>query len=570
MILLRKTQLKNRLYNIINKDYVSEDDAWKALDEIETYIINHKTYLRKHPRQLQDIEDCYIELMIALSDNLGQISRQLFIELDNMFNTKSGSRSPKSHQACANASENIAIKIISDILSKEDASHRALIIMRYAMIAKMRIDNGDYQSAEFIIMALSSYAVNETRLKQTYAELPPAVIKLIYSLELISLKPDSHVMTYRTKPIIPSLARIKKLVTFASDEAVSLTKRQAIRDLLVTIQYEVADSKKKRVEEALSFFDIDTLKNEPIMSLEDFNQEMYDISVNSIERRDAKPSKTRLFTQDFSPLADIDLTIKIDKKMDTYLKMKEAHKTLKSLHEQILSLIDELNTIHEAMKDSRKNRVRKAELEGIIHYLERVEVQANANDDIDKIDDLINYLHQKSAIKSIRNYHLHHGLQRFVDATTLADKLNELIDVLNKVEYTKLVKNKIEIKYAELEISNLEITAADVKLNASMKPVRTKVLPHRDVARITNITTEHAPLANLSSLVRQPTGEKVKSYISLFETRVDVPTIERPPIQLPPKRNDVKSLIKFFNPCRDEERKMTSEAVTNVREFTVV
>lgn len=425
-----KTRLIKGL-GVISKSIDSQEaDAWEAIASVERFIVINKKTLMKHPGLLKNIEEQYQNLLKIFSDNLGQVSRGLFTNIEELDNTYTDLRSPLCHQRCVNASENIAMKIIDEILSKSNINERTLVVWRYIVIAKMRLDEGDYQSAEFIVSALMSSPVNMDRLKATYAGLPFDIIKLIKSLERIALKPDSHVMTYRTKPVIPSLARIKKLMTFANSEQVSESKRNEIKNMLATLQTEVKNQEEIINESHLVFFSFDQVKKHPDVSLDEFNKHKYKKSINKVEKRGEITAGATLFNDQFKFLPEMNLKIQIDEKIDTFLKLRSLLDKIMALYTKISLLLDELELLQESQPRNKKGELKRKQLAEINKELSGLKHQIETRMPILDYDHLMEYLRQKAEFGTAKNHPFHHTFKRWRDRESLADKLEQLIDLL--------------------------------------------------------------------------------------------------------------------------------------------
>lgn len=377
------------------REAVGKVDPWESISDIEKFIIQHRNILTLYPDD--EVKNHYYNLISDFSNNLGEISRNIFLNIaeEDLYNTSvkttndlisvnteqkkeekaqgvstkasmikafkakafrakaskaNASKNegekpvpsqlcPDSHLACVNVSENIATKIVGEIIGCSDIDERTLTIWRYIVIAKMRLDVGDYQSVEFILSALSGCPV--TRLKATWEGLPSEVLNLQKLMSGLSLKPDTHIMRYRTQPVIPSLPRIKKLMTYAEDKQVSNSKRNGIKAMFEIIREEI--NRQEEMEGHLNFFDLQAVTHTPWISLDTFYNVQYNISVAEIEKRGESIPSSDLFTGKTPFLPEMDFEINIDDKINTFLAMYSLRDEIQQCFKPIKNLIDDIN-----------------------------------------------------------------------------------------------------------------------------------------------------------------------------------------------------------------------------------
>lgn len=503
----------------------NDDYPWESLEQIEKFIIKHRKILVNQPRLLQEVENKYHDILHSFSANLEDVSRQLFLNVSDIVNIKLDNRTPRSHQDCINACDNISIKIITDILSKKDITHRTLVLSRYIMLAKMALDKGDYQATKFIISALGNSAVNENRLKATYAGLTPQMRKILAQIEEISMRPDPQIILHRTQAIIPSLERIKAMMTSTHSvgdliEGDEEQEQEVLPDLLVTAEihfgmaksagkdshlndeidniklklanfkqansmYELAKSQNiktdycmkrlseiyKRIsgleklealeefitklqdevarqavvddEKQLIFFDYEEVKQQPPEETFAFSDRMHAVSVLEIEKRNNTSPPSPLFAGGFRLLDDV-----MDKfylhEVKAYFVKKELRGKLNVLYQEITEVLNSLMNLSESQPDTRLGLSRKDVIDKIINKLQPLADQVRSNKTIADIDSTIDYLSKKTESQAVNSVYLYNRFKRLRDASTLADKLDQLISLL--VQVNKLEKNKTKIE----------------------------------------------------------------------------------------------------------------------------
>lgn len=475
--MLSEKKLKNRLEKFKKSIHYGKSDSWIIIDSLEKFIADNKKSLIKYPDLAKQFGTEYLNVIMALSDNLGEISRDLFLKLDDIHSIKTDESVHETHKTCAYASEQLKIKIVDHILDNKNINYRSFVILRYLLVAKMRMEARDLQMAEFIILALSSPAVSITRLKHTYATLPSQAIDLIHSLEFLVIKPDAHLLKNRDKttPIIPSLARIKKLLTYSNDPCVSAEKNNEIKVMISSIQSELGESQVHMVHPII-FFSPNEIKTRPAISQEDFDDHRYRKSTKKIEKRNKSLPISNLFSDDFINLLSFDFSLHVDKKTDALLKKHEIDRKLTLLHESILNQIEKLKTYSASLEQNKDMTDKKIVMDSLLKNISSLENTLKDHQMVNEINDLVLYLNKKSHLPIIEKCHLQHKEKEKNQHHSVIHLLHSLINQLLRLEKLQKLKKLYDAQYEKIcQIHDKKETIAIKRRSRSKDSHRVKL-----------------------------------------------------------------------------------------------
>lgn len=557
-------------------DARASENPWDSLQLIENFIVENKVNLIKYSDLRKKLESAYVDLLTLFSGNLGNISRKLFLNLKEVSNIKIDDTTPHSHLECVNASNNISIQIINDILSKEKANYRVLAIWRYIILAKMRFDAGDYQATQFILSALGNASINSNRLKTTYAGLPGNIVALLKKLEFLSLQPDNVLILQNTREnIIPSPDRIKAFMTHKNEISQSNNKDLINTSAKLKSKFEekiyiLQDrSSRETMAEEVYFFTFEEIVTEHEKNVSDIHRAQYQLSQRREVRGKHNPRPT-LFDDNFTPIRKLKLNLNVDKRLSLLARKYLVEENIVAAKNQISNEIKNLLQLLQP-KLQQARGLTSWELQEVNHGLTHAKYQLERSTAVSDLKKMKRKVIDLKSLRTTQEVSLTSRFGYWRKKITIADKLEAIGRLIKKLTHllkrNEILENKYKTKQKRC-INVMTIAAEDV-VSYQSEQASSSISTVEDIStRLTDQSekTDSSLLTSNTLFCRLSVSKKVLPLVNLFEGRSRpraislVDTAEIPTHSLIKKTNSITPLITLFNSqpllLRDEHEKV--------------
>ena len=208
----QKAELRAGAIYHLGKKIISETkydglNAVNILGRMETFFIKYGKDLSTE--QFKELQDDYKKIDNKFSHDVMRVSRKITLDLADLIkitekkvteNVTKKKAELDNPQACLNFTNNLALIVAEDLLSKESIDERTAAMDRWLGFARKSFNLGDYQTTNAIITGFGFSFIS--RLKGTFAGLPPEAKKIFDEINELMEK-QAALIQYRSKPIIP-------------------------------------------------------------------------------------------------------------------------------------------------------------------------------------------------------------------------------------------------------------------------------------------------------------------------------------------------------------------------------
>ncbi len=253
-------------------------DVMGALKTLESLLADKEiqTVLAGDKELRQRFQDTYAKCLGYVSAQLTEVSRRLFVNLDQLDNSENDDITaiPDSHLAIMNAFEKLQAIVTDELVAIVDIAARTAAMERWVELMNRAMTTGDFFTAKAIYTALEVSAVNA--LKATREGLSSHAKKLLaYMLENYSL-PGSSIKNMREKSkletYIPNFTEYKSSIiklfeTFKSAATNSPAFTAMTGELAVAIaaQKKLVDTTKTFPSSPLHYAILSTVTNKDLI-----------------------------------------------------------------------------------------------------------------------------------------------------------------------------------------------------------------------------------------------------------------------------------------------------------------
>lgn len=148
---------------------------------IQLYYKNKKSKIKK----LNGLYESMLQITVSQLRNIGSSLTQK-TDIESIKAYKKASDMPSSYQFYTNASENLTMAIVHDILTKPDYEHALMTMERWVNICNMCYIQNDFFSTFIIAAALGTYPINRSNLCLNLSPSSRALYKRFESLMIRS------------------------------------------------------------------------------------------------------------------------------------------------------------------------------------------------------------------------------------------------------------------------------------------------------------------------------------------------------------------------------------------------
>lgn len=213
----RKPSFKRELSHFLkelNKIEIANLDN-RQLDylvgRLEKFFVRYQSAFSRYPESYQKLQKKYQKILDRMADDLVVVSRKLFLDLDDIGNTRIDERSPKSHQRVADAMEYLKWQVVIQILQKQNRDARALVMERWIAILKRCFEAGDYATATNLVSTLNSASLVQLDILN---DLSPEAQNIIKQVEkLTHFFHYAELIKHADKDVIPLFAHYKRCIS---------------------------------------------------------------------------------------------------------------------------------------------------------------------------------------------------------------------------------------------------------------------------------------------------------------------------------------------------------------------
>ncbi len=247
-----------RAASISNTD-LNKISSWLVggLTDTEKHLIS--LYFKNQKTKTKELNGLYEGMLQITVNQLREIGSYVInqTDIDSVKAYKNSSDIPQSYRLYTNATENLTMAIIHDILSKPDREHALIAMERWVIICNKCYLQNDFFSTFAIASALST---NPILRSQLYLNLSPTSHSLFKKFESLMLRSEwlakiQENCLHRNENFIPSLCNLAnsldKVEEKITDELKQKSEKKRLRLSFSSTKFKLKPLRNKELESTL-------------------------------------------------------------------------------------------------------------------------------------------------------------------------------------------------------------------------------------------------------------------------------------------------------------------------------